>query len=66
METGDGLNRAEGEDRFKNQSYVPGLGSSRTVVPIPGFVLSLWWDLRQATSFLRSLSFSVDQGCNNS
>lgn len=64
MEIGDGLNRAEGEDGFKNQSEVLGSGSSRTVVPIPGFVLCLWWDLGQATSFLRSLGFSLDEGSN--
>lgn len=64
METGDGLNRTEGKDGFKNQSEVPASGRSRTVVSISGFVLSLWWDLGQATSFLRSSGFSLNQGSN--
>lgn len=31
-------------------------------MPVPGFVLSLWWDLGQTTSFLSSLVFSLREG----
>lgn len=64
-ETGDGLNMGqEREDGFKNQSEVPASLSTRTVVPIPEFILTLGWDLGQATSCLRSLGSSLGEGSN--